>query len=228
MPEPRKSSGLRGRISPRARRILGWLLAPLLASAAIVVQLSIDVPRAEMLERSEKKKKSKKKLRRNKRKRKRGYQPRNEGKLRRLRERWSGRPIEKEPTDQAFRRRHEALLRSVVTRVRSEVLGDAPSMPMQIRPTCHTIRCELELCGPAEVLANVAELLPEVGVGDEPLWHELREIEAKREPPKREAMRDHACRRWIGSFAVEGPPTRELKIPEFPLPEGDPPAAKPR
>lgn len=210
-----KSSG------PRGRARLGWALAPVLAGLAVLVQYVADVPKGEMLLREEKKDSAKtaaterpKPGAKSKPARRPGksYVARDDAERRALRGRWTERPIEEEPIDQKFRRHHETLLRALVTRVRAELLGARKPSPMQVRPSCHTIRCSLEVCTDREILAGIAEELDGINVGDRPLWHELREVEATREPAKREAMKDHACRRWVVDFAVEGATIGDLTI----------------
>jgi hypothetical protein len=211
MPEP---MGPRSRGQARVR-LLPWLWAPLLASLAIALQVGLDVPRAPMLERVEKPKKQPRKSAAARNAGKSKAKPprqRTTRELAQLRERWSERPLEEEPVDQSFRRRHEGLLRSVVTRARAVALDDAMPPPMQIRPACHTIRCALELCGPSPLLASIAELLPGVTLLDQPLWHQLREVEPVHKPsggPSGETV----CRRWIVDFTRDGGDFKELVIP---------------
>ena len=200
------------------RSWLRWLWPPLLALLAIGLQWLIDVPKAEMLQREDKdadaskdgsKAASKAGKKTKKTKKTKGYEARPPEHIALLRETWSDRPFESEPVEPHFRRRHEALLRSVATRLRAVVLDGKRSTAMQIRPTCKTIRCALELCGPVPVVTEIATLLPEVGVADQTLWHELREVDPARKPKQ-----DQVCRRWILSFTIEGPSLRELQIPE--------------
>ncbi|KIG12851.1 hypothetical protein DB30_00969 [Enhygromyxa salina] len=224
MPEPKRDGlfrGLVGRLSPLARQRAAWLLAPVLATAAIGFQVALDVPRAPMLERSEKppKKPRKSAAARNaqsqaeqakakqakakqaKAKRAKAKKPheRSARALAGLRKRWADVPLEDEPINQNFRRRHEGLLRSVVTRARAQAFKDGPPPLIQIRPGCHTIRCDLELCGPAKAIATVAELLPEVTLDGQQLWHSFNEVTSDREPPK-----GSVCRRWIVDFTHDG------------------------
>lgn len=208
-----KSSG------PRGRARLGWALAPVLAGLAVLVQYVADVPKGEMLLREEKKDSAKTATRerpkpaaKSKPARGKSYVARDDAERRALRGRWTERPIEEEPIDQKFRRHHETLLRALVTRVRAELLGTRKPSPMQVRPSCHTIRCSLEVCTDREILVGIAEELDGINVGDRPLWHELREVAATREPANREAMKDHVCRRWVVDFAVEGAAIGDLTI----------------
>lgn len=220
------------RLSPRARQTLSWLLAPILAVGAIALQISLDVPQAEMLEREDKPKTTKRKsaTRTPPRERKpapKRWKPRSTKELAALRETWSEAPLEDEPSDQLFRRRHEAFLRAVATRTRSELLSGQRLVTMQIRPTCRTLRCALELCGPEPLLEQIAEVLPGLRVVDQPLWHDLREVEPKQPPPeprakagskagsKSAAGDEQVCRRWIVDFAVQGPKTTDLRIPKL-------------
>jgi hypothetical protein len=207
-------------VSPRTRARLGWALAPVLASLAVLLQYIVDVPKGEMLGREgssadsstdpdatstkpngERPRKAKAKPK--SKPKPKQPQPRTAEQLQELRETWSGRAFEDEPIDQRFRRQHEALLRSVASRGRTDVLGEREPMPMQIRPTCRTIRCALELCGDGPLVDGIAELLPRANVGGVSLWHELLEVEATRQPAKREATKNDRCRRWIVGFALE-------------------------
>jgi hypothetical protein len=207
------------RLSPRTRAALGWMLAPALAGLAMLVQYVMDVPKAEMLPRDEPQLvgeagKSPETKAREAKPRKQGssYVARDDAKRRALRGRWSAEPIESEPTEHSFRRFHEALLRSLITRLRAEVLGSENSQPMQIRPNCRSIRCAIELCGDQALVAGIAARLPGVALDGNSLWHELREIEPTREPPKRDSKQNQTCRRWIVDFAVEGATVGELAL----------------
>ena len=214
----------------KLRKIGAWLLAPVLATAAIAVQISLDVPRAPMLEHKPKKPKKPKKsaaarnaerkakAAKSKTKTKKKRRQRGQRELTRLRKIWSEQALEDEPVDQHFRRRHESMLRSVVTRARARALDGAPPPAMQTRPTCHTIRCELELCGPSKLISAIADLLPGVTLDDQPLWHELREVEPTQAPVEPQLQRkpksDRLCRRWIVDFAHDGGNVTKLAIPE--------------
>lgn len=212
--------------SKRPRRTLAleaWLLPLVLGCLAIIVQIVVDVPRAEMLEREVKKKKPPRRTRlkrpasakaKSKAKKPSGFEPRPAKQLAELREKWAERPLEDEPSNKEFRRRHEAVLRSAVTRARTVILGERRVTPMQIRPRCHTVRCALELCGEQDMIGAIAELLPTVTVLDEPLWHELREVEPTREPIERQTKDKQVCRRWIVSFTVDGPSLKDLRLAE--------------
>jgi hypothetical protein len=214
----------RARLVSFGQRVRGsWALAPVLAGLAVLLQYIVDVPKSDMLEReapstvkdSADAGKPKPKPKRNKAKSKsKTPKPRTAEQLEQLRAEWSGRPLEEEPTDQRFRRQHEALLRSVVTRARTDVLGEREALPMQIRPTCRTIRCALELCGDRELVDDVAEVLPRANVGGVGLWHELREVESTRKQPKREAEKDYLCRRWIVGFALENAEVGKVTLDE--------------
>ena len=219
MPEPG------ARLSPRARQVLSWLLAPLLAMVAIGVQIGLDVPRAEMEPREPKKKPRKSAATRttpeNKPKpkpKRETWTPRSPEELEALRAEWSDAPFEDEPADLMFRRRHETALRSVATRARTTLLEGEKLVPLQIRPQCRTIRCTLELCGPEELLEDVAAVLPGVTVVDQPLWHAIREIDPAHAEPTQQARRGHRCRRWLVDFAVQGPKTTDFVIP-IPTPD---------
>ncbi|PRQ10183.1 hypothetical protein [Enhygromyxa salina] len=239
MPESSERRGrLLGRLSPLARRRAAWLLAPALATAAIAFQVGLDVPRAPMLERDQKPPKKPRKsaaarnaqaqAKANKAKAKQAQskkppQRRTARALAGLRARWSDVPLEDEPINQNFRRRHDGLLRHVVTRARELELDGAPPPPMQIRPGCRTIRCDLELCGPTKLVAAIAELLPVATLADQPLLHELREVEPIHEPapdpknsgPKQRKPNHQVCRRWIVDFTVDGGDPSKLAFPEL-------------
>jgi hypothetical protein len=196
----------------------------------VLLQYVVDVPKGDILEREspktvgdagkdaakskgDRKSKAKSKAKRSKSK-PQAPKPRTAEDLQQLRAEWSGRPLEDEPVDQRFRRQHEAVLRSVATRARTDVLGEREAVPMQIRPTCRTIRCALELCGDRELVDGVAEVLPRANVGGVGLWHELREVESTRKQPKREAEKDYLCRRWIIGFALENAEVGKVTLDE--------------
>jgi hypothetical protein len=231
----------RARLISLGQRARGsWMLAPVLAGLAVLLQYVIDVPKGIILEREspttvkdaadsdssdsddERPRKTKAKPKRSKAKKAKAQPPRTAEQLQQLRAEWSGRPFEEEPTDQRFRRQHEALLRSVATRARTEVLGERPPLPMQIRPTCRTIRCALELCGDRSLVDGVGEVLPRASVGDVALWHELREVEPTRKQPSRDATKDHICRRWIVGFAIENAEVGKVTIAEAKPPPEQP------
>ncbi len=213
-------------LSPQTRARMGWALAPVLASLAVLLQWIIDVPKAEMITREdeaadkddkddddssesdadptpERPKSRARKAPKPKPKPKPKPEPRTEEQLAKLRETWSSRPLEEEPVDPLFRRANEALLRSVATHARTEALGRREPVPMQIRPTCRTLRCALELCGDRALIDEVAELLPRANVSGTSLWHELREVDPTRQPAKHEPAQTYRCRRWIVDFALE-------------------------
>ena len=211
----------------RRRERLRWLLPPLIATLAIAFQYAFDVPKDAMIPRptpeekaaaARAKKKAKQKAKRARKKKskasKRGgpWRPRGAEERDRLRREYSTTPLADEPRDPVFRRHHEALLRSAATKVRGAAIGEGERVPMQIRPSCRTLRCELELCAERELLAKVAVLLPELRVnGDEPLWHELRELEP-RTPKSKSTTSTQQCRRWLVDFAREDLNTRMLSL----------------
>lgn len=215
-------------LSPRARARMSWAAAPVLASLAILFQYIVDVPKGAMLEREPPKlvgdddnddssdseldsAKPKPPRPTKKKPQKPKSAARTANQLEQLRASWSARPLEEEPIDQNFRRKHEALLRSVATRARTEALGEREVVPMQIRPTCRTLRCALELCGDAALIDDVAELLPRANVEGNSMWHELREVEPSRAPAQHES-KNHLCRRWIVDFALEHPVVSEVRF----------------
>ena len=212
------------RLSDCARTRLGWWLPPLLGVLAVLFQYAFDVPKAEMLERPNKKerKAEKKKqkdairdLNRERAKTAKRWTGRSADEVASLRREWMTEAIEDEPEDYRFRKHHEALLRSVVTRARTKVLGGAKPVPLQIRPKCHTLRCTLELCGPSSLVDPLAELLPKAKVrpkeGPEgPLFLELREVEPEHEPKAGDEAQ--VCRRWITTFDRDDTQIRELKL----------------
>jgi hypothetical protein len=200
-----------------------WALAPVLAGLAVLLQYIIDVPKGTMLPREagvtvgeaeamKSKAKPKPKPKAKPKPRQPKPKARTAEQIATLRAEWSEQPFESEPVDQLFRRQHEALLRSVVTRARTEALGEREAQPMQIRPSCRTIRCALELCGDKTLVDDVAETLPRANVSGASLWHELREVEATRKIPKRESTKDHVCRRWIVGFALENPTVGKVTL----------------
>jgi hypothetical protein len=212
------------------------MLAPVLAGLAVLLQYIVDVPKGDILSRDspsptdtadsddldavkpngERPRKSKsKKPKRSKPKPK----PRTAEQVQELRSEWSGRPLEEEPTDQLFRRQHEALLRSVITRARTDVLGEREALPMQIRPTCRTIRCAIELCGDRALVEGVGGLLPRANVAGVSLWHELREVESTRKLPTRDSAKDHVCHRWIVDFAIQNAEVGKVTLDEPKPPE---------
>jgi hypothetical protein len=229
-------------LSPRARARLGWALAPVLASLAVLLQWIVDVPKGTILEREpptlvgdlegdssdtgSEPKSSKPRGERVRKSKSKGkgkpkkptVTPRTPEQRAQLRENWSARPIQDEPVDQQFRRAHEALLRSVATRARTAVLGKREPVPMQIRPSCRSIRCSLELCGDETVLDDVAELLPKANVAGASLWHELREVEPSRQPAAHEVSKIR-CRRWIVDFAREDVAVGQVRFDEPTPPE---------
>lgn len=226
--------------SPTARARLAafrhsWALAPVLAGLAVLLQYVVDVPKGPILERDspsaesdkpdgdeadstkpngERPRKSKSKPKSKNKSKSPPPKPRTAQQLEQLRSEWSARPLEDEPTDQRFRRAHEALLRSVATRARTELLGERQALPMQIRPTCRTIRCALELCGEQALIDGVGEALPRATVDGVSLWHELREVESTRKVPKRDGTKDYACRRWIVDFAIENAEVGKVTLAE--------------
>jgi hypothetical protein len=215
---------VRARLLGFGQRARGsWLLAPVLAGLAVLLQYVVDVPKSTILEREDKseakdsadaKPKGKSKSKRKSKSKSKTPKPRTAKQIEQLRAEWSGRPFEDEPTDQRFRRQHEALLRSVATHSRTEVLGERQALPMQIRPTCRTIRCALELCGDKELVDGVAEVLPRANVNGVALWHELLEVESTRKLPTRDAAKQHICRRWIVGFAIENAEVGKVTLDE--------------
>lgn len=219
-------------LSPQTRARLSWALAPVLAGLAVLLQYIIDVPKARMIGRDDtspakhddsqadgdptpdkpkprpRKRKSKSKSKSQKPK------PRSLEQVQQLRETWSSRPLEEEPTDPSFRRSHETLLRGVATRARSQALAKRNPIPLQIRPTCRTLRCALELCGDRALVDDVAELLPRANVAGASLWHELREVDPTRRPAKHEPTDAYRCRRWIVDFALDGVDASNVSLDE--------------
>ena len=211
---------------PSARARLGWILPPVLALLAIAFQYAFDVPKAEMVprpspeERRKEEAKKRKELREANRKRKEArtvkrWTGRSADEVATLRREWMTQSIADEPHDQRFRKHHEALLRSAVTQARTKALDGAKPTAIQIRPACHTIRCTLELCGPEDLIDNIAELLPKVEVepklGPEgPLFQELREIEPRHLP--KNPRENFTCRRWLLSFDRDDAQIRDLRI----------------
>lgn len=236
---PNESPKARARLASFGQRARGsWALAPVLAGLAMLLQYIVDVPKSDIVardspstgndtpdatkpngERPRKIKKSK----RSKSKPKPLPKPRTAEQISQLRTEWSGRPLEEEPIEQRFRRQHEALLRSVATRARTQVLGERQALPMQIRPTCRTIRCALELCGDQPLVDAVGGMLPRANVDGVSLWHELREVESTRKLPKRDSAKQQVCRRWIVDFAIENAEVGKVTLDEPKPPEPKPP-----
>lgn len=212
------------RLSDRARARLGWWLPPLLGVLAVLFQYAFDVPKAEMLQRpnkkerkAEKKKQNDKirKLNRERAKQAKRWEGRSADEVAALRREWMTEPIADEPEDYRFRRHHEALLRSLVTRARTKVLDGAKPVPIQIRPKCKTLRCTLELCGPSSLIDPLAEILPTAKVqpkeGPEgPLFLELRALEPEHRPKVTDEPQ--ICRRWLTTFDRDDTQIRDLKL----------------
>ena len=212
MPEPTRSLEPRaGEPCPaepnRAPSRLAWLLPPLLALLAIGAQYAFDVPKAEMLEREEDKPKPKPRATKKKTK----WKPRDPAYIRKLRKAWSGTPLREEPVNQEFRRRHHSVLRAVVRLARRKVVPKGQPVSLQVRPSCHTIRCELQVCSTKEIVDLIAEQLPEVRRVRGKLWHEFDEVEATRGPAEGSAS-PTKCRRWIVSFVIDNTNKRKLRL----------------
>ncbi|MFO7565926.1 MAG: hypothetical protein R6X02_25005 [Enhygromyxa sp.] len=188
------------------RRRWAWWLPPALAVLAIALQLAIDVPHHEMLPREVNEPKPPAKTTTAART-PRPWRARGAVYVERLRNSWSSRPIADEPIDPRFAEHHETLLRAIVRKAEAAVTPFEELMHVSARATCHTIRCELEVCAPTPIAAGIAEHLPNFTVGDRALWHELRELESEQRSGGRET-----CYRYLVDFAVEGADPRNLRL----------------
>ncbi|NVB38471.1 hypothetical protein G6O69_11565 [Pseudenhygromyxa sp. WMMC2535] len=230
----------------RARAILGWLLPIVLGAGAVGFQFALDVPKGEMIPRAdkkdEKKPASRERTTRGKRTKRAGWEARSAQRVAVLRESWENQDVADEPVDEQFRRHHESLLRSAVSLARRDAL-DGGSAVIQTWPTCHLIRCELELCGPTPAVDGIGESLALVRWGQEPLWRELSEVEPTREPrePQTDPARQpggekagkakkakkgeeaRSCRRWVVSFENDGVARHELRMEGDEEPEDEEP-----
>jgi hypothetical protein len=201
--------------SARRRRALAWLLPPILAGAAVLVQFALDVPRHEMVPREDESPslgpgpddpvRTTTAARTPKQ-----WRARTPEEIDALRETWSGRAIQAEPRDPRYRKHHEPLLRAVVRKAEVDFVPADDPVSMLVRANCHTIRCSLEICAEPKVVEGVAERIPNFKVGARSLWHELREIGDEPRPDPR--GKGQVCRRWIVDFAVEGADVRYLRL----------------
>ncbi|GEM_PF-2147747 len=173
----------------QAGRLLSWVIAPILAVGAVVLQINLDVPTGEIVPRTSKKKgparaQARAEARaqaRDKRRRENRWDARPAVRVGRLRESWLHRPLAEELIDRRFRRHHDPLMRTAVSVARRQ-LEIEQRASVQIYPLCHTIRCALELCGPEDRVGAIAEILPQLTDRVGPLWHTLVEVESTREP----------------------------------------------
>lgn len=184
----------------------GWLLPPVLAVLAIALQLAIDVPHHEMLQREDPEDELPVKTTTAART-PRPWRARGAAYVERLRKSWSSRPIADEPVDPRFAEHHEDLLRAIVRKAEAAVTPLDELILVSTRATCHTIRCELEVCAPTPIAAGIVEHLPNFTVGGRSLWHELREVESEQQSDGRET-----CHRYLIDFAVEGADPRHLSL----------------
>ncbi len=227
MPDPAEIAT--AAVDPRARRrqrfarAMSWLIPPIFACAAALIHFEFHVPRGPMVPRAKDTKKTKPRPPKDATKRQ-SWQPREQAKLDELRARWEPTPFEDEPKDDDFRRQHESLLRAVAQVAREAALEQRPTS-LRVTPVCQTIRCSLELCGPTKAIAAIAEFLPKVERTDGPLWHELREVEARVDDsaaqvpkPTAEAEAEakppepRTCRAWVVGFRVDGTKRNELMV----------------
>lgn len=220
---PDKRSALRGRII----RITSWMIPPIFACAAALVHFQFHVPRSAMVPRA-KEEKPKPRSPKKKPPPKPSWQPREQPELDALRVRWEKQPIADEPDDPEFRRLHDSLLRAVAQVAREAALEQRPTS-LRVTPKCHTIRCELELCGPSSAVDAIAGVLPKVERKDGPLWHELREVEPNPEAEPIEPDADapeverRSCRAWVVGFVVDGSKRGDLQVDGYePTPKKKP------
>lgn len=185
--------------------VRGWVLPPVLAVLAIALQFAIDVPHHEMIEREDDKRPPVKTTTASRTPR--PWRARGAAYVERLRKSWSARPIAEEPVDPRFAEHHEELLRAIVRKAEAAVMPFDEAILVTTRATCHTIRCELEICAPTPIAAGIIEHLPNFTVGNRSLWHELREVESERETDPHQS-----CHRYVIDFAVEGADPRNLRL----------------
>jgi hypothetical protein len=227
----------RTRARQRILLVTRWLIPPIFACAAALLHFEFHVPRSPMVPRAKEDKKKKAKPRAPKKaaKERKPWQPREQAELDKLRVRWEKEAFVDEPDDVDFRRQHDTLLRAVTQIAREAALDQSPNS-MRVTPHCKTIRCSLQVCGPAPAVDAIAGMLPKVERHDGPLWHELREVEPDVEAPistpkNTEAAEVEAeqrsCRAWVVGFRVDGTKRRELKIAGQ-EPEPTPEPTKPR
>jgi hypothetical protein len=185
-----------------------WVWPPALATAAVVLQLLIDVPRSPMLDDEPEPKPAPETKATTAAHRSRPWKPRKAEYVERLRKSWSTRAIADEPIERRFAWHHEKLLHAVARKAEATAIpGEAP-MTVTTRARCHTIRCEFELCAPIDDAEAIFEVVPRFAIGKRSLWHELREVDSERESDD-----EVGCRRWIVDFAVEGADPRRLRVP---------------
>ncbi len=180
----------------------------MLAVLAIGLQFAIDVPHHAMVREDPKPPKKKTTAARTPRPDKRKtYRARGVAYTNRLRKSWSSKPLADEPRDPRFADHHEELLRAVARKAEAAVVpADEPDL-VEAHASCHTVRCDFELCAPFNLAAAIVEQLPKFEVGSRSLWHELREVESERASG---AMR--VCHRYVVDFAVEGADPRRLRV----------------
>lgn len=184
---------------------MGWLLPPALALAAVVLQFVIDVPHHAMIVHEDPKPAEKKTTAARTPRPRADWRPRGAAYTKRLRKSWSGKPIADEPKDTRFADHHEELLRALGRKAEAAAIPGAEAGEVTTHAVCHTIRCELELCAPTQIAAEVLAQLPNFEVGNRSLWHELREIGSKHDDGR-------TCQRYIVDFAVEGADPRRLRL----------------
>src|SRR5690606_31582197 len=106
------------------------------------------------------------------------WRPRGGVYTKRLRETWSAKPLADEPKDPRFAAHHEALLRALIRKAEAAVAPADEAITAQVKASCRTIRCDLQVCARAKLADGIAERVPEFTIGGRSLWHELRDVEA--------------------------------------------------
>jgi hypothetical protein len=199
MPEPSDSG-------PR-RAWRAWVWPPALATAAVLLQLLVDVPRGPMLDDEPEPAPAPAPATTAARTPRNHWKPRGAEYVERLRESWSTRAIADEPIDRRFAERHEQLLRAVARKAEAAVAPTEAPGTATVRARCHTIRCEFELCASIEDAEAIFDQIPRFAIDKRSLWHELREVDSEGESDD-----EIGCRRWIVDFAIEGPDPRRLRL----------------
>jgi hypothetical protein len=189
----------------RRRARLGWVLPPVLALVAVGFQFAVDVPHHAMIVHADPKPEAKTTTAARTPRAK--WRARGDAYTQRLRKSWSTKPIADEPREPRFAEHHEDLLRAVVRKAEAAAVpaGETGTAEITTSASCHTIRCELELCAPTEYADKVVARLPKFRVGGRSLWHELRELEVEEQDTR-------VCHRYIVDFAVEGADPRNLRL----------------
>lgn len=194
-------------LTARKRARLSWILPPALALIAVGLQLAIDVPHHAMILREDPKPEKKTTTAARTPRTPTKYRARGAAYTGRLRKSWSKRPIADEPKDPRFAEHHEELLRIIARKAEAAAVPADDPVLVSTHATCHTVRCDLELCAPPDRADAIVEHLPKFKVGSRSLWHELREIESDSA-----SSATRVCHRYIVDFAIEGADPRSLRL----------------